>query len=143
MANHPERPMIIQFKIWGGRKGSSLFLQHFIQPEDPDYFHIHRWEKMRSLVLSDRFVEERPVAGYGGRNVYRAITHRRFQVYSMDRSVKHHVAYWGRACWTLFWMSAEKSDDWGWFHRNDLETMIYWRHFVEQRVPSLETGEIK
>ena len=140
-SNDPLRPMIIQFKIWGNGKGSSLFLQHFIQPEDPDYFHVHRWEQMKSLVLSDRFVEERPIAGYEAGEI-RAITHSRFQFYRMDRTVKHHVAYWGPRCWSLFWMSAEKSDQWGWFHKDRLDHLIHWKEFVERRVPSLETGEI-
>lgn len=137
----PEIPLIIQFKIWGNDRGSSLFLQHFVNPENPDYFHVHRWEQMKSLVLSDSFTEERPVV-----EGLRAIRHKRFERYEMDRSVIHHVAYWGPRCWTLFWMSAEKTDDWGFFKRletGELSALIPWREFVVQRIPNLETGEIK
>lgn len=134
-ADDPSTPLLLQFMIWPGR----LYLQHFLHPETAGLFHRHRWEKMRSIVLSGGFVEERPES-------HDWISHHSLSTYSMTHEVIHRVAFWSQDCWTLFYMSKERSDDWGYFRRlpdGTLSPMISWREAIKCRVPSLEKGVIE
>lgn len=136
-ADEPSVDLLLQFMIWPGR----LYLQHFIHPETGGYFHRHRWSFMRSLVLSGYFIEQRPI----GRCSVRWVEHVSPSIYSMDHNTIHRVAFWSEDCWTLFYMSKERTDLWGYYKRlpnGCLSTMIPWRAAVMCRVPSLETKEI-
>ena len=131
-ADDPATQMLMQFALIKGR----LYLQHFMTAESYDYFHTHRWTYMRSFVLSSGYVEERP----GGFN----ITRTRFHTHSMDHSTIHRVAYWDDNCVTLFYMSKEQTDAYGYHRAYPLRhtDFIGWRDHVQHRIPSLETGEI-
>lgn len=138
-ADDPSTPLLLQFMIWPGR----LYLQHFLHPETAGLFHRHRWEKMRSIVLSGNFIEERRTH----ESFYSDwISHHSLSAYSMTRDVIHRVAFWSQDCWTLFYMSRARSDDWGYFRRlpdGTLSPMIPWREAIKCRVPSLEKGAIE
>ena len=142
-------PMLRQLAIirggsWIGKRVGALYLQHFDAPEPRGYAHIHRWRRMRSLVLSGSFIEERPID-------VEYIAHMRGDRYEMDRKVIHRVEWWSPRCWTLFHMSVEQSDAWGWFEianrdsstrQRVLGCFIPWRKHIAKRVPSLDTREI-
>lgn len=141
-------PMLRQFALirggsFIGRRFGALYFQHFLQPEPMTYMHRHRWARMRSWVLSGLFVESRP-----GGEITSAdyAVHARGESYEMDRTTIHRVAYWSRRCWTLFWMSPDVSDDWGWYEwdatTGRLGAFRPWRTHIAKRVPSLDTGEI-
>lgn len=85
----------------------NCYLQHFVQPEVIDIFHLHRWSKMRSFILCGHYVEERI---YSDRTTNK-IEHSFLESFSMDRSVNHRIDYWSPRCWTLFIYS---DDDLGW-----------------------------
>lgn len=140
-ADDPSTPLLIQFMIWPGR----LYLQHFVNPESPLVYHVHRWHFMRSIVLSGHFLERRltilPDSSTRGESIH----HEAITSYTMDRNVVHHVTYWSSQCWTLFYMSKERDDAWGYYElgpRGKISELIPWRTYIQQRVPSLETGEV-
>jgi hypothetical protein len=109
-------PLLRQFKIteW-------LYLQSFVNPEERDLFHVHRWRKMRSFVLSGEFHEERypglscSYSGpHSGFNYY--IEHRAPSTYSMDQTNIHRLSYVMPDTWTLFLMRGNERD-WGYYPR--------------------------
>lgn len=150
-AEDPGNPLLQQVLLWSRperlvgqssccseRKPSvSVYLQHFLTPESPDYAHRHRWQYMRSVVLSGYFVEFRyqvwPLRS-------KLLFHRRLSTYTMNHKTIHQVRYWSRHCWTIF-VAVNASDDWGYY--NTLTgRFTHWRQHVKRRVPALETGEL-
>lgn len=121
-------PMLRQFRVT-----KRIYLQQFLEPEEHEYMHNHRWEKVRSIVLSGMYVEERP-----GRIT---ITRRAGQTHTMDRSVIHRIAYWSPLCWTLFFQSKRQNlDEWFYFTANPLRWAgkHHWIDHIQRRVPNLE-----
>jgi hypothetical protein len=129
-ADDPDTLMLAQIALVKGR----LYLQRFLEPEQEDTFHNHRWCYMRSFVLSGFYIEERP----GGVFVHRS----RFQTHTMDWTTIHRIEGWGQRCVTLFYMSREQRESWGYFPAYALRRAKFtdWRQFIKRRVPSLESG---
>jgi hypothetical protein len=129
-ADDPSIPMLMQFALIRGR----LYLQRFISPESENFFHNHRWRYMRSFVLSGQYVEERP----GGHTIIR----RRGRSHAMDWTTIHRIVEWTPYCVTLFYMSKEQRDEWGYLPAEDLRSPRFesWRTFVKKRIPNLESG---
>jgi len=91
----------------------NCYLQHFVKPEPEGKFHIHRWKKMRSFILSGHYVEQRLYAN----RTTTEIRHRFGTTFSMDKGAVHRVAYWSPKCWTLFMFSG--SDGlWGYLDKD-------------------------
>ena len=111
--------------------------------------HYHRWEYMRSWVLSGSYKEElffsdlyvyakdkQPIRHLG------AILRSRFTTHSMTRGIVHRVSWWHYLCWTLFYTNTPKLDwegdpIWGYY---DLDgTHIRWQDAIPAhlRVPSI------
>lgn len=128
-ADAPDVPMLDQFMLVPGK----LYLQHFRAEESPDWFHHHRWQHMRSIVLSAFYVEERP-HGKAYHTRQRGYTH------VMDHDTIHRIDYWHPHCWTLFYMGDDLKD-WGYYAR-DLRSYVPWQEFVTKRIPNLERGEV-
>lgn len=139
-------PLLRQFKIteW-------CYLQSFVGPEEPDLFHIHRWQKMYSIVLSGEFQEERfpgmtrlwfnqdtPI--YTGPHCGLCFlkTHRAPSVYSMDSSDIHRLHYAAANTWTMFFMFGNRKD-WGYYPRPTDPEYIPWDIAIpeERKVPPL------
>jgi hypothetical protein len=136
-ADDPTKPLLRQVLLYHNKaKGVSVYLQNFVGPESFYWFHRHRWEYMRSLVLSGMYLEERPDWPH-------LIQRCRFKSHSMDHDTIHRVDYWAPLCWTIFY-TKDPSDDWGYFPRGDYSEAAYvpWRQFIKARVPSLETGKL-
>lgn len=135
----PSVPLLRQFAIIRMGRFGALYLQHFCNPE-PAHYHRHKWDRMRSFVLSGMFVEERPSIGM------HMIGHSRLTSYAMDRDTLHRVVLWGPRCWSLFWMSPQYDNDrFTFYERNPDGTAgkaTHWRDYLAARVPSLDTGEI-
>lgn len=89
---------------------SGIYLQHFCKPEPEGIFHIHRWENMRSFVLTGHFTEQRLRAD----KTKVEKRHRFLSTYTMTRDVLHRVSYWSPKCWTIFCFSGG-GKDWGYF----------------------------
>ena len=102
-------PLLRQFKIcrWA-------YLQSFVNPEALDWFHVHRWQRMISFVLSGRFREER-FPGFLAAGQYFKV-HAAPSVYMMDRSVIHRLDAAEPNTWTLFLMLGDRGE-WGYFPR--------------------------
>jgi len=135
-------PMLRQFKVcrWA-------YLQSFLQPEGFDLFHVHRWRRMVSFVLSGCFVEER----YPG-EIFRA--HQAPAVYTMDDTVIHRLHGVARGTWSLFLMfgqnrqpsanpsvgasTALEGGGWGYYQRPP-RSFVPWEHAIpdERKVGSL------
>lgn len=143
----PNRPLLEQFAILRMGRFGALYLQHFVYTETERYFHRHQWNYMRSFVLSGWFTEERAPIVYDGSGCRqleaksRYVIHPRFTTYAMDRSVIHRTDVWSQFCWTLFYMSAPKLEDWGYYDRETL-AFTHWRDQIKRQVPSLDTGEL-
>jgi hypothetical protein len=105
-------PLLRQFKVtnWA-------YLQSFAGPEDHNWFHVHRWRKMYSFVLSGWFREER----YPG-FVY--IEHKAPSFYSMGQEVIHRIQAVGKKSWTLFIM-IDNQVDWGYYKRPKTKDLGY------------------
>jgi hypothetical protein len=150
-ADDPTKPLLRQVLLYHNKaKGVSVYLQNFIGPESFYWFHRHRWEYMRSLVLSGMYLEERPFAMHpkspeakAGVTLHRLYQRCRFESHHMDHDTIHRVDYWAPLCWTIFYTKGP-SDDWGYFPRGDYSEAAYvpWRQFIKARVPSLETGKL-
>lgn len=147
-ATDPSRPLLEQFAVMRQCRFGALYLQRFVNPELPRYFHRHQWRSMRSVVLSGTFTEERAPLIYIGdwSNSQLALqshsttmhTHRRLSTYAMDRSVIHRTHSWSSRCWTLFWMSSPKLEDWGYYDRDAAWRWIPWREQIAKQIPSLD-----
>ena len=122
-------PLLRQFKIcrWA-------YLQSFVNVEHPDWFHVHRWQRMISFVLSGRFREER----YPGSLARFFKTHSAPSVYMMDRSVMHRLDAADPCTWTLFFMFGDRKA-WGYFPRPSSVDYVPWDQFIpeERKVRSL------
>jgi hypothetical protein len=152
-AEAPETPLLEQFALirgasWIGRRFGALYFQHFCNPEPSGFAHRHRWARMRSLVLSGGFVEERFAIGVDGVRRAELWPHWRGSSYSMGASDIHRVAWWGPRCWTLFHMSVTQTDSWGWYAiepasfastRRQLGAFTPWREHIVRRIESLDT----
>jgi hypothetical protein len=116
-------PLLRQFKIWGMRDGvvggSSIYLQSFAQAEEESLFHVHRWKRMLSLVLSGSFIEERfPGVGPHPRRFFK--THKAPSVYGMDLTTIHRLHAVAPRSWTLF-LQVGNTREWGYFARPLIE----------------------
>jgi len=132
-ADEPGTPLLTQFVVWPEK----LYLQHFHSPESRDYFHWHRWEYMRSFVLSGQYREEHPVAAHFSWFIVRS----RFQSHRMTNLWLHRVDSWSPKCWTLFYMGKVVDPEWGYVPRG-LGPSIPWHRFVNEKIPHIETGKV-
>lgn len=110
----------------------NVYLQQFAQPEVVDMFHLHRWSKMRSFILSGHYVEERLYAD----KTRAKIRHQRFTTFTMTRDVVHRVHYWSPRCWTLFIYS---DDNLGWGYIDPDHNFTDWQDYIPsaKRVDSI------
>lgn len=127
---NPSKPLLTQFVIIPER----LYLQHFHNPNS-DEFHNHRWEKMRSWILTSSYIEQR-IDG-------KSKEHKRFTTYKMTHETKHRVVKWNEYCWTLFYMGKVVNPNWGYFNKTK-NTFIPWHEFIadEDKIEHIETGKI-
>lgn len=105
----------------------TAYMHHFVQPEPAGKFHLHRWTKMRSFILTGHYIEERL---YADRST-KKIRHRFLQTFAMGREAIHRIDYWSPGCWTLFFYS---DDDLGWGYV-DGETFEYtpWDEYIPEK----------
>jgi hypothetical protein len=149
-AEDPTRPLLQQFLIYhraatDSKPSLSVYLQHFITPESQQFAHRHRWQKMRSFVLSGYFMEHR----YKLNGTVWIKLHSRLSTYTMNHETIYNVCYWSRHCWTIF-VAVNAGDDWGYYctsewgnsWANPSSRFIPWRQHIKQRVAALETGEV-
>lgn len=98
----------------------SIFFQSFLLADDPSTFHIHRWRRMVSFVLSGELQEDRAC----GRIVHKAPC-----VYTMGSDVVHRAAGVAPRTWTLFVMlgcnTNRPKGGWGYFPN----AAGLWRHY--------------
>jgi hypothetical protein len=107
-------PMIRQFKL-----ASWAYLQSFRCEDVQDLFHVHRWRRMVSLVLSGGLIEER----FPGRYF---LHHFAPHLYTMDSTNVHRIWAVLPRTWSLFmffgfrphWGSAT---GWGYYRRGSTE----------------------
>lgn len=129
-------PLLRQFKItdW-------LYLQSFENPEERNLFHVHRWKKMYSFVLSGRFREERyPGVGYAGGPFCGCCylkMHEAPSIYTMDNADIHRLDYVAPNTWTLFAMRGNMKQ-WGYYPRPDDTGYTTWEEAIpdERKMPS-------
>jgi len=102
-------PLLRQFKVFEtrepargkpGRFHVGVYLQSFMCSEVYADFHIHRWRRMVSFVLSGVFQEERPSFLPGRRFVVRKAG----DVYTMGAETVHRFNAVAARTWTLFFM---------------------------------------
>ena len=131
-------PLLRQFKIFNW-----LYLQSFVNAEETNLFHVHRWRKMYSIVLSGEFHEERypglscSYSGpHNGFNYY--IEHCAPSVYSMDQTDIHRLSWVKNDTWSAFFMFGN-STAWGYYPRPFDPGYIEWDAAIPQqrRVPKL------
>jgi hypothetical protein len=107
-------PMIRQFKLtdWA-------YLQSFRVEDAADLFHVHRWRRMVSLVLSGGFIEERYPGLY-------FLNHFAPHAYSMDATHIHRIYGVLPRTWTLFMFFGFRNhfaSDTGWgYYRRPADT---------------------
>ena len=152
-AKDPGVPLLRQLLVWKSA-GLEVYIQHFDNPEDPEWFHCHEWPRMRSVVLSDMYVEER--ADRHGRF---HVPHPRGTTYTMvagelgwnggsvahtPATVWHRTHYWGAKCWTLFVCSGGRVVPRGYKRWDNppggspgLGRFVPWRDHLTKIVPSL------
>lgn len=137
-AREPEVPLLRQLLLWKSEH-LEIYLQHFDNPETPEFMHCHEWPHMRSFVLSGLLIEERRPSR--GEDAFRR--HERFTTYTMDREVWHRTAFWDARCWTLFVCMGGRTVARGYrkvvadssgLH---LGPFIPWREHILKKVPSL------
>lgn len=125
-------PLLRQFALFGGSKTRhGCYLQSFVNPEEPDLFHRHRWTRMISIVLSGSFSEERYPGNLGK-------THSAPSIYTMDGTVIHRLNGVAPRTWTLFFMfNGLKA--WGYYKRPIGIREIPWNEAIpsERRVKAL------
>jgi len=107
------------------RVTKNSYLHHFVKPEPVDMFHKHRWKKMRSFVLTGRYVEER----LSPEGDVSEVKHKFGQTFTMDKSTIHRVSYWSPRCWTWFFFG-ESDGDWGYYDRQMNYTP--WDEYIPQ-----------
>lgn len=142
-AREPEVPLLRQLLVWKSAH-LEIYLQHFDNPEDPEWFHCHEWPHMRSFVLSGEFDEERYINLESLRDVI-PIEHRRFTTYTMDDDTWHRSMWWHPLCWTLFVCRGGRTVPRGYRQAQltpdelgvVLGPFIPWRDHIVKRVPSL------
>lgn len=121
-------PLLRQFKFcrW-------VYLQSFVNPELPEFFHFHRFRFMFSIVLSGWFIEER----YPGKRFNFFKNHFAPSVYTMDRSTVHRLHAVDSRTWTLFFQFGN-TGDWGYLPRAETK-IIPWDQFIpdERKVKAL------
>ena len=130
-ADKPEAPLLTQFVIIPER----LYLQHFHNAESTDYIHNHRWDYMRSFVLSAEYKEEIGSVGF--------VTRKRFKTHKMNARTLHRIHSWGENCWTVFYMGKVVNPNWG-YSNMCTGKFIPWHEFIadENKLSHIETGEI-
>jgi len=115
-------PLLRQFRIcsFGKEKPRgvppwwhfSVYLQSFVNPEVKDEFHVHRWRRMFSFVLSGAFEEER--------RAYH-VRHKSPSFYTMGSEVVHRFSWVAPNTWTLFVMVGRNKNKpaggWGYYAR--------------------------
>jgi hypothetical protein len=120
-------PLLRQFRICSfGRecpRGTpprwhfSMYLQSFLTAEVFNDFHVHRWARMISFVLSGWFIEERVVCA----GTHMLLKHKALSVYDMDSDVVHQLAAVAPRTWTLFIMLGRNKNNpaggWGYYQR--------------------------
>lgn len=113
-------PMLRQFKLtnWA-------YLQSFSIAETSDFFHVHRWRRMISFVLSGSLMEER----YPGR-VFKS--HAAPSIYTMDDTVIHRLHSVEPNTWTLFLM-LENQEDWGYYPRPEDAGYTTWDYMIKPK----------
>lgn len=140
-------PLLRQFKIFGGSNTKhGCYLQSFVNAEERDLFHVHRWRRMISIVLSGWFVEERypglpPVCSHRRSSsvAFKFLRlHKRLSIYFMDNTVIHRLHGVGPRTWTLFFMIGNEND-WGYFERPEEVRYRAWDRAIkkERRVSAL------
>ncbi len=101
----------------------SIYLQSFVNPEVFDDFHIHRWGRMISFVLSGWFLEERREEFWGILRTFRTwhVPHTAPSFYTMRSDVIHRFHDVGPRTWTLFVMMGRNKlnppGGWGYYDR--------------------------
>ena len=126
------KPMLRQFKLPG-----RAYLQSFVDAEEYEYMHNHRWDKVRSFILSGWYDEERP-----GRQVIRR---KRFTTYTMTRDVIHRIEFWAPRTWTLFIQSeGQDLSQWRYYVAHPLRWagQVKWEDHIQNRVANLEHGNL-
>lgn len=128
-------PMLRQFLVGRfslGQRNVEIYLQSFLRGETTEWFHHHRWEYMRSIVLCGNFWEER----FPGRMYLRHVGP---STYSMDFTTIHRIEYARPRTWSLFFGFNNKAR-WGYYRRIDSRVeYIPWEKMISEkiRVPSL------
>lgn len=119
-------PLLRQFKLT-----RRAYLQSFVSPEAPDSFHVHRWPRMVSLVLSGELEEERYPGGL-------FLRHAGPSLYTMDRTSIHRVNAVKPRTWTLFLMLGP-TRPWGYYQRPASKEFTPWDEAIPggRRVKSL------
>ena len=131
-------PKLTQFRLFDG-----VYLQHFHGPEQKDFFHDHRWRRMRSFVLSGEFVKERMLDHRFTFYNSQLFRHRRFETYTMTSGDRHRVDEWGEHCWTLFMMGPVVHPGWGYYRRWSGDWTIWSDHIRDElKIANLETGVV-
>ncbi len=108
-------PMIRQFKL-----ADWCYLQSFRCSDAQELFHVHRWRRMVSLVLSGGLVEER----YPGGHYF--LRHIAPHAYSMDSTNIHRIDSVRPRTWTLFMFFGFRphglsETGWGYYRRGSLD----------------------
>lgn len=121
-------PLLRQFKIFDW-----LYLQSFVNSELKNWFHVHRWRKMISIVLSGAIIEERyPGGGPGSYPEGFYIFHGSPSVYSMDGTTIHRVDVALPMTWTLFFQFGDR-EQWGYFPRPQNQGYIPWDQMIPDK----------
>lgn len=126
------RPLLRQFKIFEtsevsrgvpGKWHVGIYLQSFVCGEIWEEFHVHRWHRMISFVLSGEFIEERYPGGF-------FVKHAAPSAYTMDDTVIHRFQNVAPRTWTLFVMLGrnrfQPTSGWGYFRRSEKDSYRPW-----------------
>ncbi len=118
-------PMLRQFKVF--ELGPlACYLQSWLVPEDRNWFHVHRWRRTFSVVMSGDFVEERYP---GGERFY--ILHEALSCYCMDHTTIHRIVGAAPRTWTAFFMYRDRGQGWGYFERPSVK-FTPWNEFIPE-----------
>ncbi len=129
------KPLLRQFLVCKLGRFVEVYLQSFLDGETAEWFHVHRWGRMISFVLSGRFCEERFPGGPG-----LFLVHSAPGVYTMDQSTIHRLHWTTEKTWTLFF-AFDNDGSWGYYRRPTPEALQYtpWQQMIppEKRIKSL------